>query len=444
MVSEIVKSGLSPYRVAIELLELWGRRPSAYVGAVDDPGGWDTWTDLVQAVVLRSRHLEGAIGADDARWINEAANSSGLGPYDMAHAVAWGIDEALWSSFTASWTEEIEVASGPHMLREGDWFPVSDWLPDPPRGQSYSTRPCAQPFPADELPHVRRWHRTPLAGYEAIDVVIHLGMEPEIDSIAECAVVASVHPNDTDNELNFPNMPQPYPIGPRPQDQSQRIVTLVRRAVDSGSELVVAPELCTNRDVLSDLQQWTDEDPLSPAVLVAGSVHEDVAGEPANVAYAFVSGRPPLLHRKISPFSVSKSRHHPAMREGIVGGRRELHVWQGTWARFAMLICRDFLDPSLRLALARVGTNLVVVPSFTSDMDVYVTQVGALANAIQGRVIVVNGPPTQGSSVVGPAAVFGQPVGGRSSQILPVPVDGSVSRGVGLDEIGSSPVWSVL
>jgi predicted amidohydrolase len=157
-----------------------------------------------------------------------------------------------------------------------------------------------------------------------------------------------------------------------------------------------------------------------------------------NVARVLRADAEPFERRKIVPWDRLRS-DGPARREGIEPGPREVVVWVGTWARFSVLICRDFLDASLRAATERAGVNLLAVPAFSDEMAAHIGHVRAFVTTTQGRVAVVNNPTSHEGNQVLPSAVFGQPVEGRELQELVAP--STSPTGGGLDSLGNVPRW---
>ena len=405
-----------------------------------DSDEYERWVQVVRAVEDRFDESDaGVLTQADLLWI-DTTRLPGLSHAGWVHAIAWGVDLTMWRAFPLQWQRQLgdpEV----HRLDEGEWFPVSDWMLPLPPGRARPVRPSAESVRVGELPHVRRWSSEVAAGVEPIVVELHFGAAAEVRAAAEAGAVATIHANGSDEEFDVPDATSIFPVRPIVGDQGDRIASLVGRCQEHGAELVVGGEVSLTQDDLRGLQEWMDGSWVGPALVVPGSVHMVVGSEPSNVAFALRRRLPPLEHRKIVPFERATSTKTAPHREGIVPGPRVLKVWPGGWVRFAMVICRDLLDPVVRGALCRAGVNLLAVPTFSEEMSSYPVHVGEVALANQGRVVVANNPARFGGRVVSPIAVFGQPVRGRSTQPVFLAEQASPDRGFSIDAIGEDPRW---
>lgn len=411
---------------------------------------WDQWARLVDEVADHFEGHDGDLDAIDLAWLNEHRDVR-LEIFDIAHALAWGIDEVSWHKYPDAW---LSVLGWPtrHRVSEGEYYPVSDWLPSPPEGGHYSVRPGAEATVGpDELPHVRKWSSHTSASGEPVDLIFHFSAWAQVKVIGEDRTIVTIHPNRNDYRPKGGEDPEfevggddrsIYPVRPCQGDQADRVVALLEEANSRGPSLIVGGELSLTENVLERVRAWLGEEDelLRPALIVPGSIHENEGDLQRNIAYAMRAGQDPLVHRKIAPFEQSVSRSKKSIREDIAPGPRELHVWVGDWARFAMLICRDLLDRGIRAAVERAGVNLLAVPAFSNEMSSYPVHVGSVSLATQGRVVVANNPTHHGGLRIEPTAVFGQPLEKRLS--MPVNCDErGPGRGIAVDVLGVDPEW---
>lgn len=429
---------VAAFDLALALLDFWGTRPGGG-GHLDlDDDAFQIWAALVETVELHFDESDGTIDARDLAWI-ESTQTESLEDHSWARAIAWGLDVATWHAFPAQWRAQLG-GTPTHRLREGEVYPVADWLPDPPVGLTRSVRPSAETTRDDELPHIRRWTSHTSPGSEPVEVEFHFDASPDVRAAAEAAAAATIHANGADSEFILTGTASIFPVFPSVEDQGARIVSLLSASATRHAGLAVGGEVSLTDDALAQVQDWLDSTWTAPALIVPGSLHTYFGTEPANLAFALRRRRARLEHRKVVPFEKSTSPKRAPVREGIVPGPRVLKVWDGGWARFAMLICRDVLDPGMRGAVSRAGVNLLAIPTFSEETSSFSIHVGSLSLATQGRVALANNPARFRGEVVAPAAVFGQPLRYLSSTAMAVP-HGSSGRGLALDRLGETPEW---
>lgn len=422
------------------LLEHWCERPIDVVPVDLDGVLFEAWSELVAAVEQRFESNDGSLTATDLEWI-EATRDRIPDSFLWAHAIAWGLDVATWHAFPLLWHESIGQPAV-HRLNVGELYPVGDWLPTPPVGMRRSVRPSAENTRRNELPHVRRWDAWTEEGGSPVSVEFHFDSAPEVRACAEAGVAASAHSNGTNSEFDVPGTTSLFPVAPLPEDQAARITRLLDACGPRDVGLFVGGEVSLTADVIEQLQAWIDTSWTAPPLVVAGTIHTTSDEDPVNLAVALRQRRSPLIHRKVVPFEMSTSPSKPPVREGIAPGPRLLKVWVGGWARFAMLICRDVLDPSLRVAVGRAGVNLLAVPTYSDETSSYAVHVAAISLGTQGRVVLANNPTSFHDSVVNPIAVFGEPLRDRSS--VPFRLDEEhpgTGRGVCFNELGVALEW---
>jgi predicted amidohydrolase len=149
----------------------------------------------------------------------------------------------------------------------------------------------------------------------------------------------------------------------RVDDLRRKLTTIVTSARDEGIDLLLLPELACDLKVSAlraDLEALAARTRMT---IVAGSYHD--VRRRRNVTTVF------------GPESVlwEQEKHLPAIltldgrriEEGILAGPKPIVVANTRFGRLAIVICRDFLDLDLRVALRRCSPPIDVVlnPTFT-------------------------------------------------------------------------------
>jgi predicted amidohydrolase len=436
---ELPDAPTSAYALASRLLEHWRGRANRAAPIDRDDTEFDIWSTLVHDVAQRFDAGSGAVVDSDLAWI-ETTRSRTSDSRLWAHAVGWGLDLATWQTFAQAWHLGLGSPQQ-HQLTLGEHFPVGDWLPDLPDGSSRSVRPSAEVTNIEEFPHIRRWSPAQVNEGEPVEVEFRFDAPREVRAAAEASAACTLHPNGTDTEFDSSGTTSIYPVVPRPSTQGERIIDLLKQRSPSRPGLVVGGEVSLTEAVIAEVQAWLDASWLGPALAVVGSAHMQVVGEPANVAFALRRRADSLRHRKIEPFQASTSRSKQPVREGIVAGPRMITVWVSDWVRFSMLICRDVLDQSIRLAIGRAGVNLLAVPTYSDETTSYGVHVGSMALAGQGRVVLANNPTRFRNGYVNPVAIFGEPIAGREVRWLALDDPSSTGQGSCLGTLGKDPTW---
>ena len=419
------------FALALRLLEYWGRRPTDHPSRFEGTDQqYREWAECAHQVEVNLETHKGKFAEED---LASLAGTRGAvtDEFMWAHAVAWGIDLVLWTQFPDEWHEELGRPEE-YRITDGDFYPVTDWVPTTPSSADRSVRPGAEHIDSDELCHIRRWRS---GSGVAVGAVFHFDAILEIDVVAEGVCFASLHPNADLSEFSDTSL---FPIEPIRSDQPERILHAVRGAANRDAQLIVGGELSVSQESLEILQDWLDNDNDPPALVIPGSMHQLIDEKGRNVAYGLRSNAPSLTHTKIAPFETSMSRGIPT-REGIVPGPRTISVWAGSWARFSMLICKDFLDEDLRDAAIRAGINVLAIPAFSGEMSSYPNHVGEVIARTQGRVVVANNPVSHGGSPVAPAAVFGRPY--KNNPVQTLNGQPPEQTGIGIEFLGSDPIW---
>lgn len=295
------------------------------------------------------------------------------------------------------------------------WNGPTGWVPSR-RPENFVNRPL-------EFPHVRAYE--PESGFvNPVEIVFVPSTEVDLTAaLTDLSVVATVHPNENWSELSMSDGATAFPVSPRPDSQLEKLKTGITVALAADAQVVVLPELAVTEAIADELHAWLAAGQQF-AVVIRGSFHTLIDGAPANVSRASV-GSTEVEHRKIVPYTSEVPGSQPS-REGIVPGARQVRVMVGAGYRFAVVICKDFLDRDVRHALARAGVNVLAVPAMSASMDSYPAEVDGHVLATQGVVVVANNPARRANGKkIHPAFVVGQPKRGATHVAGPL-VDDSI------------------
>ena len=430
-----LRESVSWWAVMQHLVAAWRSRPNP----ADDP--WAGPDELFAQLGELMCTIEDQLGVIEPGGPTEAQIElicSALeedSPWQVA-AVAEAVDCRCHPTFCADWLAEHEA--GEFTPAVGELYPVPTWQGS--KDWEYSRNPINFTLRPNEFPHIRAYD--PTAGFTTpVEIVLYPTAAIELDAaLATFSKLATVHPNREWAELSMTDGGSAFPVGPTPENQLAVIQAGVDAALDDGAQLVVVPELAVTAEHAEALREWlSDRQP--HAVVVTGSYHAVVDGEPANCAEFIVGSHGPIVHRKIVPFIDQTPGAQPS-REGIVPGPRRVRVLVGSGYRFATVICKDFLDDDVRHALARAGVNVVAVPAMSRSMDSYPAEVDGYVLDSQGAAAGANNPGERpnGSAIV-PGFVFGQPRRGRTSVVQPFKLTPYVSIfTLGEDEAHCIPI----
>jgi hypothetical protein len=398
---EGLRNATSWWQVARVLVEEWRARPDL----ADAP--WDGSVEAFDAYGRFMLEFEERLGAIDPdgptatqiELLCEVVDTPHIG---QQAAVIDAVDERCHPAFCNDWVLEHD---GPFTPQPGELYPVPSW--EGPPDWAPSRRPenfVRRPF---EFPHVRAYE--PALGFvDPVEVVFDPSAEVELTAaLTDLGIVATVHPNEEWSELAMSDGASAFPVGPRSNDQLDVLKAGIDVALANDAQVVVLPELAVTEAIANELHGWLVARGCF-AVVVRGSFHALINDEPANLSRASV-GTAELTHRKMVPFTNAAPGAQPS-REGIAVGPRQIRVLIGAGYRFAVVICKDFLDRDVRHALGRAGVNVLAVPAMSASMDSYAAEVDGHVLAAQGVVVVANNPGRRPNGhEIRPAFVFGQP-----------------------------------
>jgi hypothetical protein len=381
----------------------------------------DEWSSINREARTRWDGAERDRVDESHRQFIVAASSSGADRAAVS-AIAWAVDHRCWTFFQRHWRQSYVANEMERIeLGHGDPFPVTDLVLDRYQGvlerEELTTRGTAkhQTTPA-ELPHLRRFN----SGIYKAQVFVEFGFDFELQAVLDpVSRIVLVQLNETMAELDIPGQVDCYPIRVHDEEeQLTRILAVLDQLDGDMPVLVVLPELSVTQSIVDGIHAHLENGRLEDVLVVAGSRHADEGGKRRNLSEGLMPGvRDRLVHRKLVPFSsLSSDAEHTV--EGI-DAATELTIYTAGVARFAFLICKDFLEPDLAGLVEHLGVNVLAVPSMSAvtkpDFNV---PVGSFVQASQGFAAVVNGPYVWPDKVepVEPSAHIGQPV--RAAHVL--------------------------
>jgi hypothetical protein len=297
-------------------------------------------------------------------------------------------------------------------LAHGDPFPVTDLVLDRYGGvftpAALTTRGTAKHKTTPlELPHLRRFNSSIFDAR----VFVEFGFDSELQAVLDpIARVVLVQLNESLAELDVPEKVECYPIGAHdPGEQLRRILAVLDQLGDDVPTLVVAPELSGTESVVDGIQAHLDGGSLKDVLVIAGSRHADEGAKRRNLAEGLMPEvRDRLVHRKLVPFERLASDNKQSVE--AIDAATELTIYTAGVARFAILICKDFLEPDLARLVEHLGVNVLAVPSMSGvTKPEFNTRLASFVQASQGFGAVVNGPYVWEGKVE-PSAYIGQPL----------------------------------
>jgi len=384
---------------AVVLLETWNARPDGVVPIRDR----DEFLWLVDEVrehfEARPQELEldDADRAEILRW-----TEAGADPHRV-DAVGFGLNLSSSLGFAQCWRERL--GGEPYRPAIGDVYPcaAAPWPPSMDGGRR-TPSPFSMNVDDGDHPYVRVFR----AGLLTVEFAFDL-WRPLSRIAAGLDRIAAITVNEDLGELGL-DRPRAvaFPVTPvDPEEQERRVLGQLERAIEAGARIVVLPELATTRAIVERVVERLAEDE-GQRLVVCGSWHETVDGAPANVSLGLISGlRARMRHRKLVEFGdLFPAGPDRRRREGIVASEAPvLRVHVAGAFRFALLICKDFLDERVTRTLDRVGANVLLVPALSRTTQPFVARAhGHVADA-QALTVVANGP----RGWVDPAAALVRP-----------------------------------
>lgn len=373
---------------AVALLERWNARPEGVAPIRDQ----DAFMWLVDEVREHFEERPEELELDDKdraeilRWTEAGAD------LHRVDAVGFGINLSSSIGFVQCWREQL--GGKPHRPAVGDIYPCP---PAPWPGEMGGARRTPSPFSMNVGDDDHPCARVFAAGSLSVELRFDL-WRPLSRIAAGLDRIGAVTVNESSVELGLEEpRPVAFPVAPvDPEEQERRVLEQLDRAIEADARIVVLPELATTRAIADRVAERLAEDD-EQRLVVCGSWHEMVDGAPANVSVGLVSGlNAAMEHRKLVEYGDRFPRDPDRrQREGIVAPEPPLlRVYVAGAFRFAVVICKDFLDRRVTDTLDRVGANVLLVPALSRTTQSFVARAQAHVADAQALSVIANGPRT--------------------------------------------------
>jgi hypothetical protein len=318
---------------------------------------------------------------------------------EAARGLAMGIDLAVQDRFPTAYRELLAKGRAARELRKGDPYPVPLNKLQPMYGDAEFSRRRRLSKDAtsfDCVDGLALWNR---ASGAPCRVIYDPTAGERLDaSLGSAITILAVAPNDSVDDIHFGKFGRNTFFGVRAKDAAKQDTLLARAlagAVKYEADILVTPELSDAPNTVTD---WATPSAggTRPRIIVAGGAHLDVGvpnGHPVNRLNTIYTGPNPLVvpHDKIGRFAISAGEKGPEFEEEIFRGR-ELRIHAGTEWSMIVLICADFLEPSLVHVVADLYPRLVIVASMSGKTGDYPRNADTVVTQSQALVVVVNGP----------------------------------------------------
>lgn len=385
------------YELACELLAIWqaasAGNPGQQRGFKASRDVRESWSELQAEAEEFFRGRDPQITDVERSWVLTRLRGTSPGEVltfeQRADAIAYGLDEELHQHFHDLWAEQNQLG----LLREldeGELYPVPDGIMELlPAGTKWSSRPAVA-VDDHELPHIKQWRTGD------VSIVFDWQFSAEVANaldLLRTSPVATVHPT-----LDWDELPRDEATGALQPDPVVA-ETRAREGLQVAREaaVVVFPELSLPAVTAERLHQELLREGRE-AIVVLGSAHEPTTpGQDSltNCARIYLPGADePLKHIKYRPIErIVGVPLDERISEGLTEVPPRVTVYCASQFRLAVVICRDLIDEQKTVwALARAGTNVILVPSLTGKTGVFVNHVGAAVALRQAHVVLANGP----------------------------------------------------
>jgi hypothetical protein len=315
----------------------------------------------------------------------------------VARGLAGAIDNLAGSTFMEWFRRDGELT-----IEEGKPHPVFSHDPSPWLGQEKpNTNPAK--YPRRELSRTRRLRIAtgPLDYSYVLDFNLWnrlalLGSSPE------GLVMAAVQPNLSGEEFcmkwetppSQPNNTPAWYANHGPNDallQVDRITRLVDEARAEHAQVVILPEYAVSGPVFDALEKSSLLDSSAFMVFCAGVTIPDTDDYVKNQAWLRVStpgvGRQYAVH-----FHAKTSGASLGPVDERIRAATEVRVFLSQRWSLCVLICIETLDSAIIDQLAKIGVNLLLVPSMSEKTNTMISKISNLSTDSQAFVAMANGP----------------------------------------------------
>lgn len=317
----------------------------------------------------------------------------------LAHRLALALEETHGARFHAQL-----AAAGRRILEPHDLVPFSSPFnnPDDPFRAAYQGDLAPQPAklgipPGSLRSRARLCPTVPHAARLEWDPTWQVLDDLEPDSNVDAVLPGTTLDFDTDLERKVF-----FDVRPKqPATCTSRALELLSAADESGTPIVVLPEVCLDAAGLEEVACWVEEESTNICVAVCGSAHRPGDGCFDNVAFIAAPKEADTYRRveqpKLVPFKIRPKKAEPELEEDIRRAGRTLVLLSGERHSLLVLICMDFIDTALGRFAADLRPSLVLVPACSETTGVFGTQAAAFAASQQSHVVVVNQHPGKGN-----------------------------------------------
>ena len=237
-----------------------------------------------------------------------------------------------------------------------------------------------------------------------VGVVLDFAHRDEIDELGwsredGLPKIATLHPRgggdyeaDTIDEVAHTF----FGVHPKEVDLDE-IAALLAQAKEAGARVAVLPELSlASPDQLADTIARRHAE--FPALIVAGSAHDVVAGRgkgalQVNESRVYLTGMCVGMARKHHAFKTDElagKRYDERLREDLSREPKTILVLSGSRTRAAVAICADLIGKRIPSLLIDAGVNLLLAPSMTPDLGSFNPPLTDIAGYCQGVAAVAN------------------------------------------------------
>ena len=311
----------------------------------------------------------------------------------VARGLAGAIDALAGSTYL-----ELFRARGQVTITEGEPYPVSHH--DPRRwlgGHGANTEPDKFPnrdlsFTASLRIATGKLGFTYVLDFDLWDRLSLLGAKDD------CLVMSAAQPNldftEFGGDQDAATKPPTYAnYGPNNSvQQADRIIRLVDEATTQGAEVVVVPEYSVSEDVHNALVTSLPQCSTVPIIFCAGLVRgPDKSRYMTNEGWLLVN-TPGISLPCSERFRAKTSAAKILGRVERIRPASEVRVFVGERWSLCVLICVEVLAPEIVDQLAKIGTNLILVPAMSERTTAMAAFVSRLCSESQAFVVMANGP----------------------------------------------------
>jgi predicted amidohydrolase len=363
-------------------------------GQKDGNGGELDSRPLASSSSATPEHVQALLNAARDELNHQPFQDKRMSRAVVARGLAGAIDNLAGSTYL-----EFFRALGQVTITEGEPYPVSHYDPRHWLGK-YGANTEPDKFPNRDLSFTTSLRIA--TGKLGFTYVLDFGLWDRLSLLGakdDCLVMSAAQPNLNFSEVDFrwhgattpPTYSNHGPDATVPQ--VDRIVRLVDEATAQGAEVVLVPEYSVTESTYTALMKQFSLNAIVPIVFCAGLVRDTLAktGYMQNEGWLLVNtpgisqGYSEHFHAKTSAAKLKEAveRIRPASEVRVFVGER--------WS-LCVLICVEVLATEIVDQLAKIGTNLILVPAMSERTTSMAASVSRLCSESQAFVVMANGP----------------------------------------------------